>query len=60
MACHSFIVALALIAVALVAIKARCTAVAVIVRSIGEGVHFVIAFFIAAVVNLKIREVIEG
>eukprot|EP00957_Ditylum_brightwellii_P020303 1532333-Ditylum_brightwellii.AAC.1 len=55
MACHSFIVA-----VALVAINARCTAVAVIVRSIGKGVHFVIAFFIAPVVDLKIMKVIKG
>eukprot|EP00957_Ditylum_brightwellii_P188227 14328651-Ditylum_brightwellii.AAC.1 len=55
MACHSFNVA-----VALVAINTRCTTVAVIVRSIGKGVHLVIAFFIATVVNLKITEVIKG
>eukprot|EP00957_Ditylum_brightwellii_P073067 5552677-Ditylum_brightwellii.AAC.1 len=55
MACHSFVVA-----VTLVAINVRCTAVAVIVRSIGKGVHLVIAFFIAAVFDLKVTEVIKG
>eukprot|EP00957_Ditylum_brightwellii_P023792 1795468-Ditylum_brightwellii.AAC.1 len=55
MACHSFA-----IAVALIAINTRCTAVAVIVRNVGKDIHFVIAFLIAAVINFKITEVIEG
>eukprot|EP00957_Ditylum_brightwellii_P156566 11916491-Ditylum_brightwellii.AAC.1 len=55
MACHSFVVA-----VALVAIYVRCTAVPFIVRSVGKGIHFVIAFLIAAVINFKITEVIKG
>eukprot|EP00957_Ditylum_brightwellii_P132140 10074667-Ditylum_brightwellii.AAC.1 len=55
MAYHLFIVA-----VALVAINARCTAVTVIIRSIGKDVHFVIAFFLAAVINLKITKVLVG
>eukprot|EP00957_Ditylum_brightwellii_P054557 4133809-Ditylum_brightwellii.AAC.1 len=55
MAYHSLAVASAL-----VLINARCTAVAVNVRSGGEGVHFAIAFFIAAVINFKITEVIKS
>eukprot|EP00957_Ditylum_brightwellii_P095388 7265834-Ditylum_brightwellii.AAC.1 len=55
MACHSFIVA-----IALVAISTRSTAVAVIVRGIGKGIHFVIAFLIAAVIDFKVMDVIEG
>ena len=55
MACHSFIVT-----VALVAFNTRGVAVAVVASCVGQGVHFVIALFLAAVFDFKVTEVIKG
>eukprot|EP00957_Ditylum_brightwellii_P007096 538551-Ditylum_brightwellii.AAC.1 len=55
MACHSLAVASTL-----VAINMRCAAVTVIVGSGGKGIYFEIAFFVPAVINFRIMEVIKS
>eukprot|EP00957_Ditylum_brightwellii_P198407 15119662-Ditylum_brightwellii.AAC.1 len=55
MACHSFIVAIAVLTE-----NTRVVTVTVIVAGGGKSVHFVIAFFIAAAVDFQKTKLVKG
>ena len=55
MACHSLIVT-----VAVLAGDTRVVAVTIVIASLGKGVHFVIAFFVAAVVHVERTKLVKG